>query len=168
MRREHRKAVVTGLVATAVLAGLIFLGSRNLRNIDAALIGYTFATLFAVFGIAYRYSMWLQRPPTRMYWRRGWQAFLRLGQILPTMKHFLVRVVSVFALNLFIWRRSKSRGLTHVLMMWGCLLAGAVTFPLVFGWLHFETVPGDMATYRVFVFGWPAVSRSLSIPSSPS
>ena len=19
--------------------------------------------------------MWLQRPPTRMYWRRGWQAF---------------------------------------------------------------------------------------------
>ena len=27
------------------------------------------------FGITYRYAMWLQRPPTRMYWRRGWQAF---------------------------------------------------------------------------------------------
>ena len=28
--------------------------------------------------------------------------------------------------------------------MWGCLLAVAITFPLVFGWVHFETVPGDL------------------------
>ncbi len=25
--------------------------------------------------------------------------------------------------------------------MWGCLLAAAITFPLVWGWIHFETVP---------------------------
>jgi NNP family nitrate/nitrite transporter-like MFS transporter len=53
----------------------IVVGSRNLQHFDAALVGYTFATLFAAFGISYRYAMWLHRPPTRMYWRRGWQAF---------------------------------------------------------------------------------------------
>jgi hypothetical protein len=38
--------------------------------------------------------------------------------------------------------------------MWGCILAGAITFPLVFGWIHFETMPGDLASYRTFVFGF--------------
>lgn len=60
----------------AVLARLIIVGSRNLAHFDAALVGYTFATQFATFGITYRYAMWLQRPPTKMYWRRGWRAFL--------------------------------------------------------------------------------------------
>ena len=39
--------------------------------------------------------------------------------------------------------------------MWGCLLAAAITFPLVLGWIHFETVPGRPAQYRTFVFGFP-------------
>src|SRR5678809_1558280 len=38
--------------------------------------------------------------------------------------------------------------------MWGCLLAAAITFPLVWGWIHFETVPGDLQLYRTFVFGF--------------
>ena len=72
---EKIRAGITGVVATAILGVLIVSGSRNLNHFDAALVGYTFATLFAAFGISYRYAMWLQRPPTRMYWRRGWQAF---------------------------------------------------------------------------------------------
>jgi hypothetical protein len=40
--------------------------------------------------------------------------------------------------------------------MWGCLLAAAITFPLVWGWIHFETVPGQLDTYRTFVFGFAA------------
>src|SRR5689334_20653697 len=74
---DKLRATFWGLIATAVLAILIVAGSRNLDHFDAALIGYTFATLFATFGITYRYTMWLRRPPTRMYWRRGWQIFLR-------------------------------------------------------------------------------------------
>ena len=31
-----------------------------------------------------------------------------------------------------------------------------ITFPLVFGWIHFETLRGDMSIYQVFVFGFPA------------
>ena len=56
---------------TLLLAAAIVVGSRNLAHFDAALVGYTFATLFATFGITYRYAMWLDRPPTRLYWRAG-------------------------------------------------------------------------------------------------
>src|SRR3989442_13612753 len=76
MAREKSTATAWGLLFTIVLAILIVVGSRNLEHFDAALVGYTFATLFAGFGITYRYAMWLQRPPTRMYWRRGWEVFL--------------------------------------------------------------------------------------------
>ena len=69
------RAGVWATLFSALLAVAIVLGSRNLAHFDAALVGYTFATLFATFGITYRYAMWLQRPPTRMYWRRGWQVF---------------------------------------------------------------------------------------------
>ena len=68
-----------GVGATLVLSVLILVGSRNLAHFDAALVGYTFSVLFATFGLTYRYAMWLQRPPTAMYWRRGWQAFFRRG-----------------------------------------------------------------------------------------
>jgi hypothetical protein len=72
---ERVRAAAWGTLVTAALAAAIVVGSRNLQHFDAALVGYTFATLFAAFGISYRYAMWLRRPPTRMYWRRGWQAF---------------------------------------------------------------------------------------------
>ena len=62
---ERRNAALWGGLAAALLGALIVIGSRNLQHFDAALVGYTFATLFAAFGIAYRYAMWLQRPPTR-------------------------------------------------------------------------------------------------------
>jgi hypothetical protein len=158
MLREQRKAIFWGLFTAALLGVAIFVGSRNLRHIDAALVGYTFACLFAAFGLGYRYSMWLQRPPTRRYWWRGWQSFLRKGHFWDSLKHFVARFVGMFLLNLFIWRRSTSRGLTHVLIMWGCILAAAITFPLVFGWVHFRTVPGDLTRYTVFVFGFPTFS----------
>jgi hypothetical protein len=42
--------------------------------------------------------------------------------------------------------------------MWGCVLATAITFPLVFGWIHFETLPGDLTQYRTYIFGFPALT----------
>ena len=68
MRKETFKAGAWGTLFTLIVAGLIVLGSRNLAHFDAALVGYMFAVLFATFGITYRYSMWLQRPPTALYW----------------------------------------------------------------------------------------------------
>src|SRR5215203_134378 len=146
MTREKVKATGWGVLATAILAGLIVLGSRNLAHFDAALVGYTFATLFATFGIAYRYSMWLQRPPTALYWRRGWQLFFRPRSLGRNVLQLSRRLVGGFALNHFIWRRGSMRGAAHWLIMWGCLMASAVTFPLVFGWIHFASVPGDLSS----------------------
>src|SRR4051794_20244906 len=155
MRREHVKAAATGVVTTGTLAVLIVLGSRNLAHFDAALVGYTFACLFAAFGITYRYAMWLQRPPTALYWRRGWQLFLRPQHLGGNLVQFGRRLLAAFALNRFIWRRGRLRGAAHWLIMWGCVLAAGVTFPLVFGWIHFESLPGDLDSYRAVAFGIP-------------
>lgn len=155
-RTHVLRASIWASVFTIALGAMIVVGSRRLANFDAALVGYTFATLFATFGITYRYAMWLQRPPTRMYWRRGWQAFVSPRFLLGNLVRFVQRAVVEVALNRFIVKRSALRGLTHWLLMWGCILAAAITFPLVFGWIHFETVPGNLNTYRTYVFGFAA------------
>jgi hypothetical protein len=155
---DRRIAAAWGLLATACLAALIVLGSRNLNHLDAALVGYTFATLFAAFGITYRYAMWLRRPPTRMYWRRGWSVFMTPRFIGSNLAEGLRRFFFAFAANRFIFRRGRLRGTAHWLIMWGCVLAAAITFPLVWGWIHFETVPGRLDLYRTFVFGFPLTS----------
>ena len=156
MSREVVRSTVRGAVATLLLGVLIVLGSRNLAHFDAALVGYTFAVLFATFGLTYRYSMWLERPPTGVYWRRGWRAFLRRGWRLRNLGVFVRRVGSEVAANRFIFRRGRLRGLAHLLIMWGCILAVLITFPLVFGWLYFRPVPDDLALYEAVVFGFPA------------
>ena len=142
----------------AILGSLIVLGSRNLNHFDAALVGYTFATLFAAFGITYRYAMWLRRPPTRMYWRRGWSHFLTPHHLGANALQGLRRLVLAFGANVFIFRRGRLRGAAHWMMMWGCVLAAAITFPLVWGWIHFETDPGSLELYRTYVFGFPVAT----------
>src|SRR5262245_46278890 len=107
MSRERVKAALWGVAVTAALAVLIVVGSRNLAHFDPALVGYTFATLFAAFGIAYRYAMWLQRPPTAMYWKRGWQLFFRPRFLAGNLVEYGRRFVRGFLLNVFIWRRDK-------------------------------------------------------------
>jgi hypothetical protein len=150
-------AVVRGIIVTVIVAALIVAGSRNLQHFDAALVAYTFATLFATFGITYRYAMWLQRPPTKMYWKRGWQVFFRPRFLLRNLVVWCERILTMFAFNRFIWRRGRFRWGAHWLIMWGCLTAVAITFPLVFGWIHFESVPGNFDWYRIYVFGFPTV-----------
>lgn len=157
MTRAKVKAAGAGTGATVLLAFMIVAGSRNLAHFDAALVGYTFATLFAVFGIAYRYSMWLQRPPTALYFRRGWQVALDRRFLARKLGAWTRRLFAMFAVNSFIWRRGRRRWLAHFLIMWGCIIAALITFPLVFGWIHFATDGNDFAHYRVYVFGFPTV-----------
>ena len=160
------KAAAWGLLFAAVLAALIVVGSRNLNHFDAALVGYTFATLFATFGITYRYAVWLQRPPTRLYWRRGWAVFFSPRFIGTNLLEALRRLVLMFAANVFIFRRGRLRGLAHWLIMWGCVIAALITFPLVWGWIHFETVPGHLETYRTFIFGFAVRDFAIESPAA--
>lgn len=158
MSREVVRSTVAGLIATLALGGLVILGSRRLQNFDEALVAYTFATIFAVFGITYRYAMWLHRPPTAMYFKRGWQVFLRPRWIGRNLLVLGQRLVSVFALNRFILRRGKARWGAHWLIMWGCVLAAAITFPLVFGWVHFESPENRFDLYTMYVFGFSTIT----------
>ena len=158
MPPEVLRSAFLGIAVTLALGGLVALGSRNLAHFDAALVAYTFAVLFATFGLTYRYAMWLSRPPTALYWRRGWQAFFQRGHQLRNARFWLVRICRDVLGNRFILQRDKLRGVTHLLIMWGCGLAVAITFPLVFGWLHFRPVPGNLALYEAVVFGFPAFS----------
>lgn len=158
MKRESIIASIYGFLFTLVLALLIYFGSRNLSHFDAALVGYTFAVLLATFGIVYRYSMWLQRPPTAIYWKRGWQAFLNPKYLATNFINWIKRLTGDIAFNSFIFKRGSSRWLAHWLIMWGCITAFMITVPLVFGWLHFESIPGQIDDYQIYVFGFPSIT----------
>ena len=60
-------------------------------------------------------------------------------------------VVSKLFVQGFIGRRSRLRWAAHQLIFWGCVLAAAVTFPLTFGWLHFESVGQVAREYRLVI-----------------
>ncbi|MBI3854831.1 MAG: MFS transporter [Planctomycetes bacterium] len=151
-RSLDRKGVVAGAGAMALLAAGIVFGSRNLRNYDPILLTYTFGVLFSVFAVAYRYAVWLQRPPTKMFLKRGFE-LLRRGNLAKNLA-FVFRAATVnLGAQRFIRKRSFTRWLIHFLIAWGTMIAGAVTFPLVFGWLHFSTRLDDPETYRVMLFG---------------
>jgi hypothetical protein len=156
MTDDVKRSAGSGLVATMALGILIVVGSRNLTHFDAALVAYTFSILFATFGLTYRYTMWLSRPPTALYWRRGWEVFWRRGFRARNLRLWLSRISIDVLANRFILKRDRWRGLTHLLIMWGCVLAVVITFPLVFGWLHFRPVEGNLALYEAMVFGFPA------------
>lgn len=70
---ERLRAGGWATMVAGTLVAAIVVGSRNLQNFDAALVVYTFAVVFASWGVAYHYAVWLQRPPTRVFWTRGWR-----------------------------------------------------------------------------------------------
>src|SRR4029079_944816 len=113
---ERIRAGAWASLGMATVGAAIVGRSRNLQHFDAALVGYTFATLFAAFGISYRYAMWLQRPPTRMYWHRGWGVFLTPRLFGGNRVEAVRRLVLSFAANRFIFRRGRLRGVAHWLI----------------------------------------------------
>lgn len=153
-----RRGVTWGLMAVAVALVLVVFGSAGLRWFDAALVGYLFGTLFAIFGVTYRYAVWLRRPPTARLRQRGWQALLRRDLRAGNARMIPGLVGANLLAQTFISRRSWARWFAHQLVFWGCVLAALVTFPLVFGWLHFESVGQNAREYRAYVANWGTVS----------
>jgi nitrate reductase gamma subunit len=71
------------------------------------------------------------------------------------------KAVTHLALQSFIAKRSRTRWWMHQLIFWGCLLAVGITFPLVFGWVHFRSAPEDQMVYVTYLFGFPVSSFKL-------
>lgn len=152
-RQDVVHATAWGVAVAALLLLGIFFGSNRLKYFDAALVPYTGACVFTAFGLGYRYAMWLRRPPTRKYWFTGWRIFLRPSRLPGNALRFGQLFLRDFVAQRFIEKRSHSRWIAHWLIAWGCILAAAVTFPLSFGWVRFESAPYDQTIYRAFVFG---------------
>lgn len=150
-------------LATLVLAGAVYAGNGGGRWLDPALLGYLIASLFACFGVTYRYFSWLERPATAMYWRWTVRALLS-PKGLARLPRVLARLADQMVLQRFIGKRSPRRWAAHFLLAWGCLLAFAVTFPLVFGWVRFTSAGTDGSRYQAWVLGRPAGTFPLDSP----
>jgi hypothetical protein len=156
MKHFDRGAFRIGVLTALFVIGAIYAGSRRLKYFDWALSTYAIGTILAAFAVAYRYALWAQRPPTRMYLRRCWQMFVRRSLVVPRNTARLGKsILNNFVLQKFISRRSRRRWLMHACLSWGGMLAFLITFPLVFGWIHFESSPGHAEIYRVVLFGYP-------------
>ncbi len=149
--RLDTSALTLGLLAVVITLALVVLGSSGLTWFDAALVGYLFGTLFAIFGIVYRYAVWLSRPPTAKLNQRGWQLLWRGEHRGRNLTMLPGLIVSKLFVQGFIRKRSMRRWLGHQFIFWGCMLAIAVTFPLTFGWLHFESVGQVAREYRLVI-----------------
>ena len=172
--KQHLKATPpnaaawrSAILATAGVCFAIALGSRRFRHFDPALLGYAIGAALAAFAIAYRFSLWAQRPPSRLYLRRGLELFFRplaskanstpppaatlpLPHGVGTLGYNLSRN---FVAQEFIRKRGGYRWIMHLCLSGGSTLAFAITFPLVFGWIHFESLASNAEMYRLEVFG---------------
>jgi hypothetical protein len=155
------RALAIATLATLLPIAGVFVGSRNLQNFDAALVPYLFGTLFAAFAIVYRYVVWIQRPPTKRYFKRSFE-LLFSGKMLAYGWELVKHFIADFPFQRFIAHRGPRRFWGHFLMSWGCMIAFAVTIPLTFGWIHFGLKEGGIDTYEAFVFGFKVMEFPLN------
>jgi len=153
---DYRNPTVIGIAASATLTLLVIVGSRNLENFDSALFGYTVASIVAFGAIFFRYAIWLQRPATRAYFKRGLQLFFQRKKLAKSAASATKTIATNLIEQRFIFKRDRARWLMHLLIMWGCILSSLVTFPLVFGWVHFRLEDDRM--YRAYIFGFPTMA----------
>ena len=152
-RIDYRNPTLIGLAASVLLTALVVIGSRNLEHFDSALFGYLIASIVAFGAIFFRYALWLQRPATRAYFIRGLKLFFQRKKFGRNTLDATKTVATNLIEQRFIFKRGAMRWLMHFLIMWGCIISAAVTFPLVFGWVHFK-LEGDSG-YRAYIFGFP-------------
>ena len=154
-----------GVVAALLVTATIYFGSGGFAHFDPALKWYAFGSVLAAFAVVNRFAMWTYRPPSRLYFKRGIQLLLRrhsnrnsihhqkTSSARRLWSHFTLEGLKNFLAQHFIFKRNVYRWVMHWCLSGGCTLAFAVTFPLVFGWIHFETLPENAEIYQVMLFG---------------
>ena len=181
MRFSNRSPLIAGTALTLATVAAIAIGSTGMRHFDPALTGYAIGALMAAFAVGYRFAVWAQRLPSRMYFRRGLELFFRRADSRhrdeaarapsatrasqPRLPHGAGTLGYALARNFlaqeFIRRRGGYRWIMHLCLSGGCTLAFAITFPLVFGWIHFASFADDAEMYHVAAFGMNVDSFSV-------
>lgn len=138
MRARAQTIAFTGGIAASllVIAGIYF-GSGRLERFDVPLAAYAAATVFAAFGIGYRYLMWIQRPPTWKYFKASLRLFFQPKKFALNLLKLAGLTWNNIIAQRFIEKRSRARWFAHLCLAWGCLIAFAITFPLSWGWVQF-------------------------------
>lgn len=157
--RCQRIAFGCASLASLMVVLAIYFGSGRLARFDVPLAAYSAATVFAAFGLVYRYMMWLQRPPTWRYFKVSWRLFFQARRFVPNCAVLSRLVVDNILLQRFVARRGRTRWAAHMCIAWGCMIAFAITFPLSWGWVQFGV---DHERYVVEFMG----RRQFSFPPS--
>lgn len=108
---------------------LSFIGTRMFTHIDLNLYGYVVGTFVFIGGFCYRYLSWAERPPTKVFLKKGIKLLFRKSTPKTSVEHLVT--------HKFIRNRGFYRWTQHILIGGGCIIASFVTFPLVFGWMYF-------------------------------
>lgn len=137
LARAQVVALTGGVIASLSVIGAVVLGSGGLTRFDTPLAAYAAATVFAAFGLVYRYLMWVQRPPTWRYFVASIKLIARPKTFIKSVFHLIALLFNNIVAQKFIANRGTSRWFGHMCMAWGCLLAFAITFPLSWGWVSF-------------------------------
>ena len=122
----NRRPALLALTASFLLTLLIIVGSRSLEHYDSALFGYTIASIVAFGAIVFRYAIWLQRPATRVYWRRGWNLYLQREKF---WQNGYRAYIFGFALNvlqgrsILAWITFHALDFTALMVIAGCAIA---------------------------------------------
>lgn len=146
------KARVFGAFTSVILAALI-ITAWTLFEFDLMLVAYGMATVLSNYVVAVRFALWFQRPPTQAYYKRCFQQLRRFSFWRLHGTSLVRKVFSYFSCNAFVAKRGAGRWAAHWPIMLGCVMAAAIAFPLVFGWVWFQSVPEDLNQYRLMVFG---------------
>jgi hypothetical protein len=162
--REGLRAAFVGLSAASIVVLGIYFGSRAFKDFDTALVPYAAASVFAAFALGHRYAVWLGRPPTYRIFRQTLSLLFTPGKAFSRWSALLRGAFRTVGTQRFILRRSPTRWLAHLCLMWGCILAFSITFPLSFGWIRFETARDSQGVYEAFVFGIRVFRTNLDSP----
>jgi hypothetical protein len=142
-RAFANKFAMSAFLGVSALLVLSFFGTRAFTHIDLALYGYMVGTVVFILGFLYRFIAWTDRPPTKIILKKGLKRIARKSTPKTSVEHLIT--------HKFIWNRGWYRWTQHMLLCWGCVLSGFVTFPLVFGWMYF-TMPKN-GYYTVVAMG---------------
>jgi hypothetical protein len=130
-------------LTVSALVILSFIGTRMFTHVDLNLYGYMVGTVVFIGGFFYRFIAWGERPPTKIFIKKGIKLLFRKS----TPKTATEQLVTYK----FIWNRGIFRWTQHLLMGWGVIISCLVTFPLVFGWMYFTM--GENGYYTIVAMG---------------
>ncbi|AXN41091.1 hypothetical protein CN689_02035 [Peribacillus butanolivorans] len=139
-------------LAACGLVTLSFFGTRMFTHVDLNLYGYMVGTIIFIGGFFYRFIAWGERPPTKIFIKKGIKLLFRKSTPKTSVEHL--------ATYNFIWNRGIYRWTQHILIGWGCILSCFVTFPLVFGWMYFTM--DDNGYYNIIAMG----IRVITVPAN--